>query len=1701
MDNTQKTLRYKLAQLEADPEYAALSFEQQTLAKKEIIDFVLQADPEYMQLPGNVKQNVTSDIALDRRPVFKNPNVARGLDEIFTASEQGQLDKGTMNRVAFAKGFMDQSLLGAGARLLSGIDKTVTTESYTPSITAFTGSEGDKAMAYLRSRSAEQDVPTSTGRAAQTVGSVVGFAGDFLVFHGAWAKLTGKAVSAISMGLAARNTGIKAWAARVAIPAFVSGTSSGMFGVVKEEAIAQVNDDDARKQDTFKKVLKTYGEYALLDYALNLAIGTVAPYFMAFKHLKHGAKDWALADLPSDQVELLVKQAVNGTIDPALFGQLDDISRTYILGQRDLRLAAAKVGSDIRLSPYNDMLFKAQAAHMNVHYNEADGVYEMFKIGKKGKIEYMTTPDIVKAKREISEELVAKFDTLKTDEARQSFLEMNGNMMEYSKVSKSIDGTFDPTKAAAGLDKKTEYLLKPKNVDRKFVSPVDRPYIGGNEADMYENALAKGLAERGGFVKRFKVKAPEEMLDAVSKGNKPFTGGKAINIINQTGTDDVLVMIRKAATPEAIAEAEALAVKALNAGSNFDAVALRNMYLMEAGYDGIIKSATEVEMFYPDKLKFIAKEFNPAKGTIGKLDVTKVDANPITTRATMYNTFEGKLSSKTFVANRNILADTAVNKFIGNVDEKSAQDFAKVYLGGLGIKGKNVVLTTSTQLTDSVESMIKGDVVRILVPETITDPKIQRKVVASLLDNLNDAAKKLGSEVKAPTGDAINRLIVKNRIQYKVPFDNYDAQKKWIQNIIEGQNGSFAARSTGFEVKLPKQAPITATTLEELTDKLLVKTLDMDYLKLDLSRQGYTLSKVTDQFVVRGSKLDKPITGKTIPELLEKMNYRPAKISNKLAPKVTQIDPDAVTVKFDAGVAIGNKGSLKRMLSNFEDTNYMASLRKISGGKEGDIFIRPTGDFEVHIPEMGYIERFAPGKLGDAREFVLKKWKTFSNLQDISKRRGLEMWYDSGKMKISDGKEVFTAANADEAAKILRKFPDSTGAQEVLQELDPEALTAIDKVLRNFDLSKIPPVDDSMIKVYGDFAPADAKPWSFRDEARSLMENTDYWFEKTMQRLNAPEVLRKYRNLETTSRITQIDVNTTRRAVNHIFSPEGKLIPLERRKAIFYHMGAQDEKEIMNAYEIFGELTDSEQAIAKQLRTLLGENINGTLTGLAGKFGVDPNLFVNNYMPRIMDWVTKNKKQLEACVTAEELVDAVYGNKAPKHLKAFFQNMRASDILTFKALDDPIVVLDHYNKIGHRKLYMAAAWEELYEAGQKADLPASAWHKINRYREQLMGVHNTSGEQTLKQMGKVLGDSLGIENGENLFEAYFTVNYLTNMGWRPWLALRNTTQIFTTLAPRIGNEWVNKGLKKTIADGEEGYKYLKAIGAIPETPPFVHELLEADRGLGKLAHKGLRMFKASDEITRAVAYNSATARFDDALGKMKKGVFSDMDTFIKESGVSKMDDDIIREVRRLVSKGTEESIGAARAKYGTQLIEDTMFGYRSSQSPMLFSGSLWGKMFGQYGTYSAGYRANIYRGLAHGSVGDKAAFVARFLGNQTALWAAAGAVGVKANNFIPGMPALFGGGPNFEVGVAMAQAISSDYRGEQSRAKLRRFFSPVDYTQKDGLRLQYPQMFPGNIQYRYAQKFLEYLDRGDRWKAFLALTTTPTTDDDSIFQL
>jgi len=1719
---TKQFIESELERINRVPQFQAHTYEEQQALRAHVVATIISEDERMKDLSPQELAEVTDSVVGWREPALETDSGRQAATPLFNQVREGKLDSNTVANFSMMQGLISNGLLAnvvgrpaaKVADIITGNDGDAAAFQWQNIIDLHTGSDGDKIESYLQEQARRNRMGSVAGT-YKGLGSVAGFIGDLVVFHGAFEKISAtpmkEAGKAIAMKLPGR---VGTWTGKVALPAFVSGTSSGAYGIVREEILAEVNNDDARKQDSFRKMARTFGEWALIDYAVNLGAGTVLPHLTgswrrAFGKAKESKP--AIAAKSPEELRTLIDQVTNGEVPAPLWEQFDDATRHWLKGRADLNIAASRVSKAVRENPYDDLLLNANGAGMTVTYDASVGKYYSFTPESAGSLVMDEFDDLISVNRKVSNKLLERYKGLDASEQKE-FLKRYRNALQYEATDRLLNGGLDPLKVKGQLGpKQADELAALRSARAKdFVSPLDRPYVGRGEAEAFSKVLGKT-----GHVQVMKVKLPDEALSNVKQGKAPFTTGKSVRLVATEQGDEVLAMVRNPAPKEAVRKATVHAQKALASGTIAESeTTLRNMYLMESGFDGIIENADTVQMFYPDKLKIIATEFNPHLGKIGKVTADFKAAEP-TIQSTVRRSFRATVSGDEF-ARSNKLVTAVASDMKGDLNGKDIEKMTRTILAGKGVDASKITvkLTDATDVLTgkdyAAQAIFKGGQVELRLPSRISTPKAQKKLIKELFDPAEGEFKNiidtLGDASKAKSM-VYPKLTKKMSAVFKSPFSDPASTEKWLKSGVEDiSKGVFNKTAKGYQVKLPGKNPIEATTLDQLVDRVMLETVDFPYLKFDLARRGYKIEKVSDGFIVRGKGLDKPIKGNSVNEVAEQINYRPKKISNKFAPQVSMLDMNAVEVRFDNGMAVGDKKGISQMLSNFEDMDYVARLKKIGNYDTGEVFITPSGAYEVEMPEFGIIKKFSSAQ--EANRFMRHTYKQMDSLKDIAGRKGLQMWYTGTSIKVSDGATTYSAKNRDEVLRIFKDYPDSRGAQELAADaVDEDSLNVIDRVLKSFDDSKIPVQNSSPVHPYGDINQRIGQP--VKDigamrEVQAMFDTMDHFVETAVKKTGATDLVERYRDLKIAHKAARSATDKAETAVKVIFTDKkGKMIPLDRRQAIFYHSGAQTPEEELFALATFKELTEEDKTVATNLRRLLGSESDGVITGLAGVFGIPPEKFIKNYMPRIMDWSVKHSKEVAGMVTADELIEAAmkdaYSGGVVKQLKAFFKNMRVSEALEFAAIDDPVRALQHYIRVGYRQHYMGRAWENLYDSLAKSGLgvDSGVYQRFNRYRELVMGLQTGDGHKTARRIGEDIGKALKMKNGGNMVDAYFSMNYFANMGYRPWLALRNTYQVFTTLAPRIGNSWVDEGIHKANKMSKADYEFLQKVGVTKGEPPIVNTILDADSAFGNLTHKSLSMFKSSDEYTRAVAFHSAASRFDFALEKWRKGGIKNMDGFLKEAGITKMDSDTINRVKALMDRGTDESVVAAKTLFGTKLSDETMFEYVKEQAPTIHTGSFFGEMFGQYGTYAAGYRANIMRGISNGNFADKAAFAARSLANQTALFAAFSAIGVKATNFIPGLPALFGGGPQFEASVAALQSMGSGYQARQARSQLLRKFSPVGYNQTRGLYANYPEMWPGSIQFRYAAKALEYAEKGDYWQAFLAATTTPVTDPDS----
>jgi hypothetical protein len=200
--------------------------------------------------------------------------------------------------------------------------------------------------------------------------------------------------------------------------------------------------------------------------------------------------------------------------------------------------------------------------------------------------------------------------------------------------------------------------------------------------------------------------------------------------------------------------------------------------------------------------------------------------------------------------------------------------------------------------------------------------------------------------------------------------------------------------------------------------------------------------------------------------------------------------------------------------------------------------------------------------------------------------------------------------------------------------------------------------------------------------------------------------------------------------------------------------------------------------------------------------------------------------------------------------------------------------------------------------------------------------------------------------------------------------MRNMMQIWTTLPFRLqDNGWVRKALKEVAADKDgKIFNELRAKGIITTTLPlYGSEAVDMGNTVAKITHAGLKMYKNSDDFTRAVAWVAATKKFDDALMRFNAKQIS-AEEFSRMSGIAQMEPQTLGKIQTLMNNG---NIRGARDLYGHMMTEETMFPYRSGMSPLAFKGTI-GKLFGMMGQYPAYYVDNIRRALKYMTPKEKA---------------------------------------------------------------------------------------------------------------------------------
>jgi hypothetical protein len=266
--------------------------------------------------------------------------------------------------------------------------------------------------------------------------------------------------------------------------------------------------------------------------------------------------------------------------------------------------------------------------------------------------------------------------------------------------------------------------------------------------------------------------------------------------------------------------------------------------------------------------------------------------------------------------------------------------------------------------------------------------------------------------------------------------------------------------------------------------------------------------------------------------------------------------------------------------------------------------------------------------------------------------------------------------------------------------------------------------------------------------------------------------------------------------------------------------------------------------------------------------------------------------------------------------------------------------------------------------------------------------------------------------------------------------MRNMMQTIQTTYPVAGEKYTGKAIKygiKWLKD-EKLQEEMIQRGVIPrdalsqnfgDIQDFIANA-EAGRGgvLGKglvtFLRKGTSWYKSTDDFNRIVAYQAQYMRAMDEGAKVLSGKI-DFEKFLRTSKLDLQDEKngpLTKLVTRLLVE--QRNPEAAAHAIADNFQRMSQFQYSRENAARILQ-STPGRLFGQYGTWSASY-LEFLRGVKNrGSWENKAKVVSRWIGANAAVYYGASELfGVDAARWVFFSPLSYTGGP--AVGIAQNAA-------------------------------------------------------------------------------
>ena len=1718
-----QALEQKFSVMDSDPQFQALSYEQQSSIRAANIAKIAMQDPSFQALPDDQKQAIVESGAR-RTPALQDKGLESLVSNVVGSAKQG--DPKAMSMFSGLAGLNTEgqnSLIDALTAKALGVMNV----SILPGVTSqqqrilMDGSDAAKLHSYFSDLQAKDPSFAKTKTATDVQGMLAGFQD--------WVPLSlipgTEAAGAAKAGVAAAKltSRVAMNAGKLVIPALVNTGVGAIGNVVKQNAMAVVQENPQLYTDTAQKFAASVWDGAVFNFLFSLGLGAAAQGVGAIATLVRGPVG---AKKIADLDKAIQASGGTGSVPPEVLKSLYPYDKDTAWLRNFTIEAAHRDASTIDLRPLDQTVIAVNNDMPDVRFAPKDwtkptdsgfNIWEMkaapgksetntLKILKTGEADSLGD-----LRSKLADMLSARYDGIDTIHQPES---MN------SSKSLIIQGKLQAVNAKA-------YDPFPEKVEEGFTRPELRGYVSPTEA---QDAAASSVA-KGGVAIHVKVDASKNMMDRIADNKSFLSDGAPLRVSSVTPDNaNSIAIITNPANPQAVQAAEAFAQKAVQHNAGWTVPEAKKFYLTQQGFDGVVNADGTADIFFPSRMKWITNQFDEAIGKLKPSSSEKLAASsPLGARISIQSKIESSIGSESLASSPTALAKVAMSKFKGDIAADDVKNFTTQLIDAKGIDHEGIQVRKISGAIDTLGNKKTAEVIRnpdktitINVPQKITGFGSQKTFVTELVSGI-DA---LGNvEHSKQFKSAFTKAVNNAPSRFELPFDTDSANQVWLRSVVKGEFGGDLFRTPDGSYSLTDasgRVQKNFSNLSDVRDSVMMSSLDENHIRGDLLRQGYKLTgKTGEPYTLGGPGLSKPISGTNLQDILKAIDYRPSSISNRLAPRDVQFEEGRVITTFDGSKMLASKQDVLKTLSKFENPDELAHMVGVAHSSNGDAFKLADGSIRVDVPGLAVTRYFK--NIDDAKAFLSSDMKDIETLHEVAGRKGVSLYYDNanGGYTLGDGSKVIHAKNADEVTSVLKNYPDAPGAREVLSALDPQADSAIKAVIDKLDpeMSKKWKSDEfNRTLVKWDVGSLDSAIFEHpREPGRiALIKQATRDITSTYNRYSETTIgselglrdfvtLRNFlkRGHDMASRLS----NDDQKIIASIFTDErGKPMTPQRRQAIAAYKEAEGRPDsLAGVKETFGDLSSHEQMQLSRLDKLTDNWFK--------RFGINSETYIKGYVSHIRDYVLTHHQESSLAIDAMDILEKAYNGKdnVPPKLAAYFRNERAETLLNATMENDPLKIFSHYVEQGNREMFLKQPIQDTvdYLRIHAKDLPSDVIQHTLYDMQVMSGHHSIEGMDKAANFLGALHDAFSkvlvlnkalkptdAATGYKMFQNMMGLTYLGKVGFRAWPALKAMIAPYQTLAPRIGLAPVMEASRQVLGSG--GRAILERLASEGELLGDVPAIQKVTGGnFSKLERKSMEMLWSGDNVQRGMTAVAAENMLDEGIRSWNSGAFKgDIDKFkhfTKVSQLGKGQSVLQDQIAKLATSGDEAQIKQAKVLFGKELIDQTAPNYGLYQQPHAVSSNIFGYVYGRLGTWSQAYREGIYRGWQNSDgIAGKAAYVGRFVGIGVALAAASKAVGVDGRDFLPGFASLFGGGPQFTTAVNILQSPGQYKQGTQARLQLEKEFSPIVYNEQSGsMKGNIPSALPGSLQAHYLKEMLDAMDEGDYLKAVFAATGAP----------